>query len=724
MEDSEAFRSRLALTLRLAAGPRVRVLNELLGVCGPEEAGPVALALLDLAIVPVEERPRQSAPRLIRLLGRVHSRANAGLHLNALAALVRWWGRLSADVRHVVLVAGSGRLAAAAAVLAASSDAGDRMSVCALASECGDAGLAPLLAGLFVDGDPAVAGAAERALMGVAFRASGIDPATGERGEGVDEGGLRVMDAEPVGEPGRSIAMVMPAAALERRRAALLGAMALLGPEVLARARAGAGCVLGAWMIGADDGTLGALRNTLRWSDGPLARRRALEWLSMSALGGAALERLSRARTVAEHECVLSRSHLLARPARAARAVMLGRAQRPGDTASAPGYLPVPEELSVMSGAARRGAARYVHATDTAFAHRRRVLEPLLADADAAVRLSCVGALPPGALPDLCFDSDARVARSAMLSWSLVGERAGGGSRSLRVDAGRERLVLRLARSPHRSVRALAVQERGAASWLDASSPAARAAARRRLASEPEALIADLRALMLTGGADERVSAILVTRSLGLHGALGRELLGLCDARGDASRARVAATALAALAELGTDEAARAVQRHTGVAEPRVRANAVEGLGVLWKSSAAGGALRAGLIEFKDDPHHRARANALRALLVNPWPSGVRGPGEGLRAYEPAAVGSLLSMLSDERAMHRLAGAWVAGRVLPFDGASRLGPRWAEVSVRVHEMAGEDADPRVRVRAAQCAGLLRARLRSDLGRGAVEGAVA
>ncbi len=718
MEKAEAFRDRLGALRRLPASARISLLDELLGACSPDEAGPVVLALLDLAIVPSDERPRTSAPRLIRLVGHVRGRARAGEHLAALAAIIRRWDRVPDDLRHVVMVAGRGRFAAAAAGLAASNDPGDRMSVCELASEVGDLSLAPVLATLFSDREATIASASERALMRLSFIGASVDPQRGqeradEDGRGEDRTDDAVRDALVA-----SVASVMACAARERRRPALMGAMALLDLATLARARAGVEHALGAWMLGADEEARSALRNTLRASDSTLARRRALEWLSTDALGAAALERLARARTPAEHECVLTRSHLLAHPARARRAAMLGRAGRAADPGAAalPAFLPAPQDVPNLSLAARRGLPRYLRASGAGVEARRRVIEPLLADDDPLVRHACTRTAPPGALADLCFDPDARVARSAMLSWSLVGERAGGpapGRRlALRADAGREKLLARLARSPHAPVRAVARQEIELLAWFDPRVPAARAAARRRLAREPEALVADLRAVLLSGAPEDRVAAVQAVRGLSLHACVERELLGLCDAAADGPRARVAATALAALAELGTDAATQAVTRHVGVADARVRANAVEGVGILLRAAADPSMMRSRLIELKDDPHHRVRANAVRALLVRPG-SLVEGRPGGGRVYEPAAVDSLLAMLSDVRAEHRLAGAWVAGRVLPFDGAARLGQRWAEVSVRVHDLSTDDADPRVRVRAAQCAGLLRARLRSE-----------
>ncbi|MCA9299173.1 MAG: hypothetical protein KDA28_08915, partial [Phycisphaerales bacterium] len=66
-----------------------------------------------------------------------------------------------------------------------------------------------------------------------------------------------------------------------------------------------------------------AMNGLLRWLRSPLARTRAIEWLGSDTFGAASLDRLSRAESAEDHECVLRRSHLLLRPSRAARLSML-----------------------------------------------------------------------------------------------------------------------------------------------------------------------------------------------------------------------------------------------------------------------------------------------------------------------------------------------------------------------------------------------------------------
>lgn len=83
------------------------------------------------------------------------------------------------------------------------------------------------------------------------------------------------------------------------------------------------------------------------------------------------------------------------------------------------------------------------------------------------------------------------------------------------------------------------------------------------------------------------------------------------------------------------------------------------------------------IMELKDDPDHRVRANALRAGLSEP-------------RLAVRAEWGLMKMLEDGRAMHRLAGVWLAGRAR-VEGEELVGT--------VREIAAGDPNPHVRARA-------------------------
>jgi hypothetical protein len=117
----------------------------------------------------------------------------------------------------------------------------------------------------------------------------------------------------------------------------------------------------------------------------------------------------------------------------------------------------------------------------------------------------------------------------------------------------------------------------------------------------------------------------------------------------------------------------------------RVRANAVEAL----SRHDGGGEWR----ELKADPSHRARANALLAMARS---------GDGAESVE------LEAMLADPRPLHRLAGLWAAERAAVGSGDGR---RWEAWAGRVAELARDESEDAIRVRAARCAARMLARMR-------------
>jgi HEAT repeat protein len=351
------------------------------------------------------------------------------------------------------------------------------------------------------------------------------------------------------------------------------------------------------------------------------------------------------------------------------------------------------------------------------------MLEPLLADVDPIARLASLGHTTGTGIVDLCFDSDSHVARAAFISWSLVGERGPGGGferrLNLRDEPARRRILGRLVRSPHARVRQLAAQDAEFIDCFNADSPASRVCARWLLLRDPGLLEGRVREALASPDQGQRVRAVQLVRYLGWCERFEAELLDCVEsARGPGDRAT--ATAVAALGELQTPSSIAVVQSRLGDPDRRVRANAVEALARQSRgqgdlASACVSAYNA-LIELKSDPDHRVRANALRALLYRPLGVLEPKPGGGAsRLYEPAAVESLAEMLADPRPGHRLAAAWLAGRVLPMDGRARLGKRFAELATRVGEAAAGDQDPDVRRRARQCVETLRSELRTAWG---------
>jgi hypothetical protein len=109
----------------------------------------------------------------------------------------------------------------------------------------------------------------------------------------------------------------------------------------------------------------------LRWDRDPLIRRAAWRWAPVESIGAAAIERLSRTSTVAEHEVVLRLGHLAARPIRRQRLAMIAIPTQGGTGAVRPGgVLPTADQIVQLTAEARRQVVRMASATGTDLAAR------------------------------------------------------------------------------------------------------------------------------------------------------------------------------------------------------------------------------------------------------------------------------------------------------------------------------------------------------------------
>lgn len=393
--------------------------------------------------------------------------------------------------------------------------------------------------------------------------------------------------------------------------------------------------------------------------------------------------------------------------------------------------MPAPDELASLSPDARAGAARLaIKAVGREGASA--LLAPLLGDPDVLVRHAASLAATPTELADFAFDAHDAIAASAARRWSLAGLRSAKGSLLLRAvetdDGTRRRLASRLARAPVGAVRHVARQDLAAYDWTVDPSPAARVAARHMLARDPESATKRLLEDLESTDIRRRMGAIGVIRALSLHEAFAPRLIAIAreftphlpvptpitnppspiEAPEDASRSdggaihakvdpRLRATAISALSDgpmlaAASRDVERVIEECLHDADTRVRANAVEAVAkrVRHAPSTSDHALLT-LLELKDDGAHRARANALRGLLET-------------AAGEPTIEG-VRAMLTDERPMHRLAGVWLAGRVLP--GVKPvIAKRYGEIAGVVKRLAEKDEDEHVRRRAVHAATLM------------------
>lgn len=602
-------------------------------------------------------------------------------------------------------------------------DPAQLVGVAAAAAEAGDPASALAHATLLRADDPRVVlaaavglGRAALALVGPDLRdelpRSVADELTGGAGPAAPRDG-----SDPTARALLTEAVVagVRSASDHRRREVVLAALVLAADETL-----GMGSTRLIRSLLAEAGAPGAreLASALRRCPASVLRACAWRWLDGSVAQGPLLERVGQVHTEGDHDAWLGLAHLALRPARRQLAMKLC-----ADPRTARACLPGADALRRLDPGARLGFVRTIDLLSPNAATRREHLTPLLADPDARVRLGAASASASEDLPDWCFDAEPSVARSATLRW------AGVGTPARRPDApataARSRILTALTRSPHERVRAIAGEA------LDAMSPWRRVDAtsatllRRWHAVDAEAAMAALMMRITGGAARERVQAIALAARAGFADELSEVLVASArlTAGSMAGGELVAATAVRALARVQTALAERAIDAAIAHADPRVRANAVEALAM---RPGARRDVRADavLVECKGDDAHRARANAIRAMLLGDSGGGSGGGGGGAwavgigeikprRIYEPAAVEELERLLTDDRAEHRLAGVWLAERTLCVGGADRLGPAFDGLTRRVARLAKDDADERVRRRGVRCASRLLTELRGD-----------
>lgn len=726
------FTGRLAATKRLEPLVRAEVLEKLIETCGASERPLVATELLELASLEETGRrwPWQKpyGPGVAR----------------ALAAIAGAWDLWPDELRPVAMAIGRERWADVLTEAMASMSVDSRRGVARLVSENLGEPLGELAPRVLVMTDSTSAAQLERAILSRAFAAAGLDEQTGERIAEEDAGALARIE--------RIVAGACENFHEHQCRRVLLAAAALLNPrdlglsiemdtpgasEVMAALADGRGDAgragtpgqdraasparvttlaspVARWFWSLDERDRAPLLALVRSAKHPLVRVRAWEWGRLAELAGACSERLVRSASIAEHEGVLSRWHLSLNPRRAAAMA-----------------LPAAGDLVTLSPDARVGAARLaIKAIGREGANA--VLAPLLGDADVLVRHAASLAATPTELADFAFDAHGGIAASAARRWSLAGLRSAKGSLLLRAvetdDGTRRRLASRLARAPVAAVRHVARQDLAAYDWAVDSSPAARMAARHMLARDPDGATKRLLEELESPDIRRRMGAIGVIRALSLHEAFAPRLIAIArestpnlpvptpitnptspiEAPEDGARSeggaihakvdpRLRATAISALSDApmlaaSSRDAERVIEECLHDADTRVRANAVEAVAkrVRHSPGASDHALLT-LLELKDDGAHRARANALRGLLE-------------AAAGEPSVDG-VCAMLADERPMHRLAGVWLAGRVLP--GVKPvIAKRYGELAGVVKRLAEKDEDEHVRRRAVHAAALM------------------
>lgn len=649
---------------------RIAVLAEVLKIASPDEIVGLAPAFVREVATHREPRARRRRMALARTID------------DGLVRVILAWRALDGDSRAEVLRLGPERLLPVMRRLAGHSDPEARFVVIRAMVDMGDPRVAGDLAGLAGDGDVDVARGAERALVTIARMAPERKDVT------CASAASAVVDAaRRFGESHSS-------------RGLLLSALLLTPPRLEGPASARQS-PLAKWLMEADQPGHSALRTVLRRSPDPRVRLRAMHWMRWAPMSVSATARVGRAVGAEDHEVVLTVSHLVLHPVRAAglrsavvsvpRRSVRGVGSWPEECA-----LPHPEVAATLSTAARRGLARFAAVMAGDATTLSVALHHALADPDATVRWTAARTLPIAESADYCFDENPLVARSTMLRRSTVGDR------SLVVSEGDARLVRLLTRHPEAAIRRLAKQEWARIDPWDHRLASSRLAARRRLAANRHGFLGEIQAAMRE--CERAVGTIMLVRALGIVREFEANLCAVVrGSSNDADSLRAIAAAVSALGDLDSPAARATLLQCLGHHDDRVRANAVDALArrSLAPAEVEPHSLRGTLAEFKDDPSHRVRANAILALI--------RGVGRGIgeRVASPVVPTRALSaMLDDDRVMHRIAGLWVVDRTIAAGLDGRFGDASIQIALALDAMAKREGEVKVRERAAQCAGRL------------------
>lgn len=553
------------------------------------------------------------------LFGDDRPRTSASVRREAETALAARWLQLSPDARG--LFAARGDLAGAVRDGWAGADVAARASHVQALIDHAWRGAPDLLIEALADPDPEIARAAGRGIERLAQRAL-AEPILADEVESLVSRAIVTFD-------------------LHQSRAVLSASIVLAAPV---RRRGPA------WIAAAEREELrAALGGALRSGTDPVYRLRAWEHLAQPWLAPSAVARLwNGACTTEEHDAVLGRSHLALRETRR-RAVT---SMLPRDRARLLAGL-VPLHAGVMNRlvpGAWCGMARLMAELEDAAGRREAFARAALGHPAPRVRYAAMLAAPGKTVEDYAYDADASTARSAALRAS-----------------GSDAAWTAMRRSPHAQVRDIAAQEAGLAGLSWGVTCAEALGLRRRFIADPAALERAWREAWEAGDAPARVQLLRSAARIGLLARVGAIAASAAtpDAEPGTVEARVAATAAAVMAAPGaTEECRRAVAACLEAKDARVRANAVEALGVI-RNASASGSLPIAVIELKDDANHRVRANAVRLLASR----GAIPSSQVLRE-----VGRML--VSTEE-IHRRAGVWLAGRVGaaggPLDAQGRRG---------------------------------------------------
>jgi hypothetical protein len=411
------------------------------------------------------------------------------------------------------------------------------------------------------------------------------------------------------------------------------------------------------WFDTSDDAELMLLRTALRRADDQDAPTRAVAWMCIPSMSGAALEHLTRLRRAQDLKTLADAAHLLRTPARA-RSLRVRRADVPAgeiDTITRPD---VPATLARLE-----WSLAVCPAPLPGTVAREGLLHP-----EASIRWNiarnCTNHAPDhhdlrSIVQDFTFDPHHSIARSSTIALLTKNSKA------------HTTQLGTLRSSAHPAVRRVAHL-----ATLPARQWQANAAMRMKLHETPDLLLAQIRGDLVSSSESTILSALKTLERLRLAPRFEQAILSLLSH----TSSRVCATAVTLTASIPTAAAKAALATVFLHDDPRVRANTIESVGKQNPNSPV--VVRAA---FDDIP--RLRANGIRARFTsNP----------------PEATSLLEDMLGDERADHRLSALWVTRRV----AATAL-------NTRIASLASSEPDIRVRQSAHTCARALLARIRTS-----------
>lgn len=654
---------------------RVECVRQALDVADAAEIPELAALLVDVAAD--APRGRGDSPLDPRRLGRsvlnalrwsAASGEDAAAPERAAWMLIEHWSSLDEPLRAAVLGRARQRVTGVLTAAARDERPGARAGVAAVIAHTSEPSLMPLVVSLLGDPDEQVSGLAEQAVLAIAR--------TGEASAVEDE----LARAASAFESHRRRAIVE--LALQR---VPLGVGAEANRERSALAR---------WAFDTESPASGALRWALRNSADPDTRRKAFELLVVGGLVAAAGDRLGRPATPAEHVSVLTNVHLIAHPRRA-KALRTLTPARTDERVG--GILPAPGAALKLNEPARAGLPVLAAAVGVPAPARSVWTNALINDPSPRVRWRAVRACARRDLADFAFDASEAVARSAILSWSSLGD-------GLEPVSNAEplRLAGLFARSPHASVRAIGASELERLAWHQPGPVAGRVHARRLVRRDRAVMVGDLRQRLLAAEPAAIPSLAMLIRRLGLEREFAAELTAIAERPVvSAVAARAVATAVTVLERAPGPGAGMVIENASRSDDPRVRANAADAIGRrALAEPAEQERSHAVLLELKDDGHHRVRASALRGLATS---ATARGVSVRHADWRVIATGTT-EMLNEARPEHKIAGLWLTQRV--------LSPLWAMGAIEgVSESvvrSARDPDERVRRRGLSCAALIAA----------------